>query len=49
MGSGKKAGTARSSKKSKALERAAAEFADGATETDASATTPTRRTASSPG
>ncbi len=36
MGSGKKAGTARSSKKSKALERAAAEFADVATETDES-------------
>lgn len=36
MGSGKKAGTARSSKKSKALERAAAEFADIATETDES-------------
>lgn len=36
MGSGKKAETARSSKKSKALERAAAEFADVATETDES-------------
>ena len=36
MGSGKKAGTARSSKKSKALERAAAKFADVATETDES-------------
>lgn len=36
MGSGKKAGAARSSKKSKALERAAAEFADVATETDES-------------
>ena len=36
MGSGKNAGTARSSKKSKALERAAAEFADIATETDES-------------
>ena len=36
MGSGKKAGTARSSKKSKALDRAAAEFADVATETDES-------------
>ena len=36
MGSGKKAGTARSSKKSKALERAAAEFADVSTETDES-------------
>lgn len=36
MGSGKKAGTERSSKKSKALERAAAEFADVATETDES-------------
>lgn len=36
MGSSKKAGTARSSKKSKALERAAAEFADVATETDES-------------
>ena len=36
MSSGKKAGAARSSKKSKALERAAAEFADVATETDES-------------
>ena len=36
MGSGKKAGAARTSKKSKALERAAAEFADVATETDES-------------
>ena len=36
MGSGKKTGTTRSSKKSKALERAAAEFADVATETDES-------------
>ena len=36
MGSGKKAEAARTSKKSKALERAAAEFADVATETDES-------------